>query len=362
MLPRVGVGWKTGFEIELLSPRGRSRRDLAALVAGPGGSVSQFFHPQSEPSQVKGSPTFENLTPGFEAQDAAGRALARFVDDLTLQAGLDRGAPALPGWYRVVTDDARLLRLVMRHCDAGASLDQVLEPLAGLFGTRPEPHPSGMVRVSDERGVSVAIAAPLPGERERTCEIITPPLERDHEAAVEALLAAARALGCTLPLEGATHLHFDAAPLASAPAVARLVALFTAHGEALRRLVGSNPFCLRLGPWPETLLPLVSSPGFGVLDWPAARQALAGVGLTKFCDVNLLNLVQAPPTKHTVEIRTLPATLDAAFVIDAAELFAGLLRHCAAGTARPVSAPGSLADLLRSLPLSPRARRRWLTN
>ena len=359
MLPRLGVGWKTGFEIELLLPRGRTRRDLAALVAGPAGSVGRFFHPQSEPSQVKGSPTFENLTPGFEARDAGGRPLARFVDDLTLQAELDRGAPALPGWYRIVTDDGRLLRLAMRHCDAEAPLAGVLDPLAALFGTRPEPHPSGMLRVSDERGVSVAIAAPLPGERERTCEIVTPPLEEDHEAALDGLLAAARALGCTLPLEGATHLHFDATALASAPAVARLVALFSAQGEALKRLVGSNPFCIRLGPWPDALLPLVSAPGFATLDWPAARQALAGVGLTKYCDVNLVNLVQALPGKHTVEVRTLPATLDAGFVADAAELFAGLLRRCADGPAWPSFTAGDLASLLRSLPLSPRARRRW---
>lgn len=175
MLPGVHVGWKTGFEIELLAPRGRSRRDLALRVAERhGGGVARFFHPQSEPSKVKGSPTFENLTPGFEARDRDGRPLARFVDDVTLQAGLARKAAALDGWYRIVSDDTRLLRLVMRQCDPDAPLDRVLSPIAALFGTQPETHASGMVKVADERGVSVAIAAPLPGERERTCEIVTP--------------------------------------------------------------------------------------------------------------------------------------------------------------------------------------------
>jgi hypothetical protein len=356
----VGVGWKTGFEIELLTPRGRSRLDLALCVArAQGGSVARFFHPQSEPSKAQGKASFENLTPGFEARDAGGRALARFVDDMTLQADLARRAAPLPGWYRIVSDDARLLRLIMRHCDPDAPLDTVLEPFAALFGTHPEAHPSGMVKVSDERGVSVAIAAPLPGERERTCEIVTPALEDGQEEALAQLLAVARAEGCTLPLEGATHIHFDAAPLASASAVSALVRTLSAHGAALKTMVGTNPHCIRLGPWPEALLALVESPGFAGLDWPAARQALCGTGLTKYCDFNLLNLATGDRAKHTVEVRILPATLDAAAIVDAAELFAALLHWCCAPAAAPRAVPAELRALLAELKLSERARGRW---
>ncbi len=356
----VPVTWKTGFEIELLMPRGRSRRDLALRVAQRhDGTIERFFHPQSEPSKVKGRPTFENLTPGFEARDAEARPLARFVDDLTLQAGLERSAPPLPGWYRLVTDDTRLLRLLMRQCDPDAPLERVLQPIAALFGTRGEPHASGMVRVSDERGVSVAIAAPLPGERERTCEIVTPPIERDHARVLDDLLADARAEGCTLPLEGATHIHFDATPLMSAPAIATLVTVLAAHGAALKERVGTIPNCIRLGKWPDALPALVASPGFATLDWPAAQKALSAVKLSKFCDFNLLNIAMANRTKHTFEVRILPAALQAGPILEAAELFAGLLHWCseAPREARPL--PPDLDALLRLLPLSESARHRW---
>ncbi len=356
----MGIDWKTGFEIELLLPRGRTRRDLALRVAERrGGSVRRFFHPQSEPSKAKGTATFENLTAGFEALDGAGRPLARFVDDLTLQADLDRQAAPRPGWYRIVTDDTRLLRLVMQQCDADAPLDQVLLPIAALFGTRLESHPAGMVKVVDDRGVSIAIAAPLPGERERTCEIVTPPLESDQAAILDQLLADARAAGCTLPREGATHIHFDAGALTAAPIIATLVIALSAHGAALKQLVGSNPHCIRLGRWPEALLPLVTTPGFAALDWPAARKALAGVGLSKYCDFNLLNIARENRTKHSFEVRILPAVLAPAPILEAAELFAGLLRWCCAAKGAPRAVPTELVALLRALPLSDQARRRW---
>lgn len=235
------LNWKIGFEIELVAPPGVTRQDLARQVAkARGASVHTFFHPQSELSEVPGKPVFENLTPGFAVVAPDGAPFAAFVDDLTLQADLRHNAPPVAGWYRIVADDPRLLRLVMRHCDPSAQLDYVLEPLASLFGTEQQPHESGMMRVTDDRGVSVAICAPLPGERERTCEIITAPIEEDHGAVLSELLSHARSIGFTVPREGATHLHFDADRLCSAPVIARLVQLFDAHRDALRTLVGVN--------------------------------------------------------------------------------------------------------------------------
>ncbi|MEI9888890.1 MAG: amidoligase family protein [Rhizomicrobium sp.] len=236
------LSWKMGFEIELMAPKGVSRADLAARVAQrQGGTVRRFFHPQSEPALVPGQPVFENLTLGFEALDAGGRRIAAFVDDLTLQGGLDKTARPKAGWYRVVADDARLLRLVMRHCDPGAPLAELLNPLAALFGTVPQVQATGMVRIVDDRGISVAIGAPLPGERERPCEIVTAPLAADHERVLGGLLAEARAAGFGTPLEGATHIHFDATPLLSAPVVANLVEVFSRFGDELKTLVGANP-------------------------------------------------------------------------------------------------------------------------
>ncbi|MCX7362063.1 MAG: amidoligase family protein [Alphaproteobacteria bacterium] len=328
----MGLEWKTGFEIELLAPRGLTRFDLASRVARRrGGSVRRFFHPQQEPGGADGQAIFENLTPGFEALDSEGRPLARFVDDVTLQADFDRKAAALSGWYRILTDDGRLLRLIARTCDPDAPLDRVLAPIAALFGTTAEMHASGMVKVSDERDVSVAIAAPLPGERERACEIVTPPLDRDQEAVLGFLLGEAAAAGFTCPREGATHVHFDATPLLSARTIANLVAVLSRHGDALKRLVGTNPHCIRLGKWPDRLLALAATEGFAALDWPAARKELSTVGLTKHCDFNLLNLVSANKAKHTFEVRILPSSLDPTAIVEAAELFAAIRRTERAG-------------------------------
>ncbi|ADL01663.1 amidoligase family protein [Brevundimonas subvibrioides] len=357
----INLDWKTGFEIELMAPAGASRRDLAERVATRvGGTVRRFFHPQSEPSAVEGRPVFENLTPGFRVEDGQGRWVASFVDDLTLQGDLDRERPPAEGWRRIVADDGRLLRLVERHCDPDAVGDGSLVPLAALFGTEIVRHPSGMVRVADDRGRSVAIDAPLPGERERPCEIVTAPIAVDHAGALAVLLADARALDFFVPVESATHVHFDAGPLCSPAAVAALVAMWTRHGAGLKRLVGSNARCVRLGDWPDDLAVLTRSARFAAMDWPAARRALAEIkGLAKYCDLNLVNLINARVDKHTVEVRVLPGTLEADEIVAAAALFEGLLGWCRdADGGEPV--PGTLVELLIQAPMDQTARTLWL--
>ncbi|CAA6805951.1 MAG: Amidoligase enzyme, partial [uncultured Thiotrichaceae bacterium] len=220
------LDWKMGVEVELLAPKGRSRYDLALAIARScSGTVNSFFHPQSEPSKVPGAPVFENLTLGFEVLDAQGDLLVCCVDDLTLQHDLDRKQAAKDGWYRIVSDDMRFLRLIMQQARANAPLPEVLEPVAKLFGSELARNPDGMVRLSDDRGVSIAIAAPLPGERERPCELVTAPIADKHHQRLHALLSIADALRFYAPVEGATHIHFDAEPLCHAPVLANLVAL-----------------------------------------------------------------------------------------------------------------------------------------
>ena len=341
--------WRIGFEVELLAPRGVSRADLALRVAQRvGGKVRRYFHQQAEPSKAPNVPIFENLTLGFQVSEG-GRHIASFVDDLTLQRDLNRDASPANGWYRIVADDARILRLVCQHCDPAAPLETVLDPLAALFATPPHTH-AGMVRVSDDEGRSVAIAAPSPGERERPCEIVTAPIEREHEKVLEALLADARELGFAAPIEGATHLHFDAAQLQSASTIAALVDVLWRHGDALKALLGANPNCVRLGSWPEALPRLTKSERFRMLAWPEAQAALRRVGLTKFCDYNLLNVALGTSAKHTFEVRVLPTHLRAAPIIEAAALFEALLRACAGPQAPHLAACESLPDLLAALP------------
>jgi hypothetical protein len=324
---RDSLAWRIGVEFEWMAPVGLTRRSLAeALAAQSGGGVCACFHQQSEPSKVVGTPIFDNLTQGFEARDAAGKPIARCVDDLTLQTDFDRNAPPKPGWWRIVSDDARLLRLIARTGRADHTVEAALAPFAALFGstvqTTPEP---GVVRVVDEMRAPLALGAGLPGERERPCEVITPPLWQDQGHALSYLIETARGMGFGIPRESATHLHFDAAPLRAAGVFRRLVRLLREHGGTLKQRVGTNPHCRRLGDWPEALLTCVETADFAQLPWSEASARLQRLGLSKYCDFNLRNVVHDIPGKPTFEVRVLPGLLAAEPVLDAAALFGGLI-------------------------------------
>lgn len=362
-LAEIALRWRMGVEIELIAPRGLSRRTLAEALTPEGGGVRIFWHTQSEPAEVPGTPVFHNLTPGYEVRDAEGRVLARLVDDLTLQDDLERRAAPQPGWYRVVSDDPRLLRLVARQADPALPPEVSLRPLAELFGSALQAGPGGMVKLVDESGASVALAAPLPGERERGCELITPPLSQDHGLALDALLRPARALGFLVPAEAAVHLHFDAAPLCDVGRLRGLIRLWEENAEILRVLVGTNPRCRRLGGWPDSLRETVEDPGWVHLEWSAARERLAALNLTKYCDLNLRNLALGTADKHTVEVRVLPGAREAGPILEAAALFEALLRAASVDTPAGAPRPWSRRDaerLIAALPLAEPLRRTWL--
>ncbi len=336
----MSIGWKVGVELELMAPRGRSRLDLAQELAGRGGRVERFFHPQSEPSMVPNMGVFESLTPGFRAFDASGVQVASVVDDLTLVDGLDSQAASREGWYRVVSDDLRLLHLVRRHAGVEGDLRRVLAPVAALFGTElREAH--GMVKVVDEIGGPVCIGARLPGERDRPAELVTPPISAndDLQGRLETLLSAARRLGFSVPTEAATHLHFDATRLERAGALANLVELLHTWGPALREHVRTNPRCVRLGPMPDALLEVVRATDFRTLSWKAARERLEGTRPSKYVDFNVKNLVHTRDDKHTFEIRILPGSLSAAQVHGWAALFAAVLWRAVAPEVVRAQAP-----------------------
>lgn len=319
------IDWKLGIEVELLAPRGLTRKALADRVASDqAGVVRRFFQPQAEPSLVPGTPVFETLMQGFRVE-RDGEPIASFIDDLTLQDDFDRHAAPEPGWYRIASDDARLLRLIKRHCSADAPLATVLEPVRALFGGTLEAKPGGIWRLADAEGAPLALAAPMPGERGRACEIVTAPMPDRHFERLDALLAPARELGFALPAEGAVHLHFDGTALCDAAVLQRLVRRLNAERDALRALCATNPRCRRLGPYGADLLAVFDAPDFAALGWPEARARLAAANPTKYCDFNLLNLVRAPPDKHTFEIRILGPSMDTATIIGQAERFAAIL-------------------------------------
>ncbi|MCB1173262.1 MAG: amidoligase family protein [Leptospiraceae bacterium] len=350
------INWKIGVEIELTAPPGKSRLDLAAAIAAEhSGTVRRFFHPQVEPSKVTGNPVFHNVTPGFAVLDAEGRLIAQCVDDLTLQADFDKTSPPKKGWYRIVSDDARLVQLIVQQCDAADPLEHVLRPIAVLFGSRLEISPAGMIRVADHSGAPIAIAAPLPGERERPCELILPPIESDHAARIESILRIARELGFGIPREGATHIHFDARPLESAAAIAALSRILWQSSDDLLEFVQTNPHCRRLGNWPLDFYTWLQSVEFSRLEWSAALESCQRFEISKYCNFNLKNMLNQNTDKYTFEVRILPVYLHGQDVALAAAFFAAILRLA---MANPVGsdAPADFNQLLGQLGLPPGSR------
>jgi hypothetical protein len=346
-----GLRSRVGVEIELLTPRGTTRADLACAIAGRvGGRVEPVFHRDSEPSAVPGLSSFRHLTRGFTVLDGAGGELCSIVDDVTIVAGLDVHAVPLPGWHRIVTDDPRLLNLLAEVCDPAADVAEVLEPVARLFGTRIQEAGGAIHKVVDRDGASVAMAAPLPGERHRPAELVTVPLAEDHAAALERLLGPARELGCTVPVEAAVHLHFDAAPFRTPRALANLVELFAGWRPAIWRVLATNPACRRLGPPPPALVEL--GPRLrGLHDWAQVGPLLTGIELTKYSDLNITHLLRAPAVKDTLEVRGLPGADTAQAIMCGARIVEGLLERCRTEPDVPVPSGHLEADAA--------ALRRW---
>lgn len=359
------IPWRLGVEVELIAPPGKSRLDLATSIAEDcGGTVRRFFHVQSEPSKVPGTTLFYNLTQGFKVIGSTGEWVASCVDDLTLQADFRRDAAPKPGWYRILSDDSRLLRLIEQQVDPDQRLEGVLDPICRLFGTQPNPGPGGMVKINDITGASVAIAAPLPGERERPCELVTSPIDTHHRSELERFLKLARCRGFSAPVEGATHLHFDATDLQTAPAIANLIEILSVYGDTLKAMLRTNPNCSRLGAWPSTLLEAVRAPDFRTLRWEEARSRLFALNLSKFCDFNLVNCLHPYSAQNTIEVRVLPTHLSSEPIVRAAALLVAIFARAKdtdlMAPPSPFASPPSPGTLLDWLPLPEEQRAYWL--
>jgi hypothetical protein len=97
------------------------------------------------------------------------------------------------------------------------------------------------------------------------------------------------------------------------------------EAETLKALVGTNPNCSRLGPFPDEVIATLSAPGFAALDWPRAQARLAELDITKYCDFNLLNMVRDIPDKPTFEVRIFPGTMEPEAILRWARLFVAIL-------------------------------------
>jgi len=301
-----------GIEVELLAPQGLTRRDLAQAIAKRiQGSVHCFFHADSEPSKVANKPLFYHLTPAFEVRDAAGKWFVRCVDDITLRDGLNPKIAAKAGWYRIVSDDARLMGLIKQQTRADSSLAESLSAVGRLFDTKPVKNKGNVYRLATLANEPIALAAPMPGERERACEVITAPLPYDNYAKTLALvLQEAKNLGFMLPKEGASHLHFDGEAFASATTLATIMKRLHQQRLPLRQRLNTNLQCTRIGAWSENIMSTINKADFCGLSWQQARQRLASQEVSKYCDFNIRNLVYPHQDKHTFEVRILPSCLD----------------------------------------------------
>lgn len=319
---------KIGVEVELLAPEGSDRKLLAeAIAAEVNGHVRAFFHLDSEPSKVKGKPIFYHLTQAFEVLGENGQAIAHCLDDITIQNSLEKKTKPKSGWYRILSDDVRFLRLTMQHADASDPIEQSLQKLAELFGVEADASESGVYRVADNTGASIALAAPLPGERERPCELVTMPLSIDDTDSLSMLLNCAQKLQFQIPEEGATHLHFDGESFTSVKTFIKTARFLQEYRLVLRRLLGTNLNCRRISDWPKEFSEIIESDALQDLDWQEFRKRLSKTSINKYCDFNLRNLIYDIPNKHTLEIRILPSTLDSDYIYRAVRLFKAIFAY-----------------------------------
>ena len=72
---------------------------------------------------------------------------------------------------------------------------------------------------------------------------------------------------------------------------------------------------------------VVNAEDFSALPWEDARLRLLAQKPSKYCDVNIRNLVNQLPSKHTLEIRNLPATLDSKRIFAALDAFQALFTY-----------------------------------
>ena len=331
---------RIGFEIELIAPKGKSRLDLAdAIRKSYNGTVKRVFHPQAEPIHIPNNPIFESLTLGFEIYSSSNELIARCLDDLTLQTDLDKSEGPKDNWYRIVSDDSRLLQLVACQVDAELPICDVLVKIAELYRTSVQSDHSGMKRVVDLSNQTIAIAAPLPGERERACELVTAPIKNDHQDKLKSLLDISKSLNFAIASEGATHLHFEAFEFHSAHIIRNIVNIFGSYDQLLMALFNTNSKCVRLGKWHQSIFEIVEQPWFLTLSWQQVKDEFKRLPLTKYCNYNLINIIYEIPEKPTFEVRILPPTLNPFEITCAASVVETLLFMACSSTTYSQSTP-----------------------
>lgn len=290
-----------GLELELLTPKGHTRVSFArALARRVKGRVEFGFKYFSEGTLPDGRPLCR-LSLAARVVEPDGRVLVTLVDDNTIRDGL-AAKPA--GRTLHATDDLRLALLAERVCWSDSEHAR-LEQLEALF--------DGFVEdgtLHDAFGNPLVITLNEPRSWHRVCEVVTRPLDgnRERRSVVDAVLATAKALGCTLPSTAALHAHYDAAPWRDVKRLSRLVMEHAAYRDAWWAELTPNPGCLKLAPFPADLVRVAERSGRVGFSTFAAALRLAGA--TKACDLNVLGVIEPHPRQPTLEVRCLPMSLE----------------------------------------------------
>lgn len=293
--------WRVGLELELLAPDGKSRDDLARLLAKKAGGALRFGLKYHGAGTLEDGRPDCHLTPASRV-DVKGKWLASFVDDVTI---LDELKPGAEHRRIARTDDVRLAAWMERHCWSPKS-EHRFHALTKSFDTREEG--DGLV---DPWGHPLVRWHHESTQRARVCEVVLRPLEpKERKPVLKQVMKLATSLGFTVPREGAVHAHFDAAPFRSTRALRELVLTWARERSLWLERFQPNPNCRKLGPFPDDVV-RVAAVTDDDLPFETLAAGLLLAGLHRAVDVNLLGLVERYPKQPTIELRCLPGSLDA---------------------------------------------------
>ena len=317
---------KVGYELELLAPFGKNRRDLADhLVGSLGDSIQPIFHRESEywPGANDSKPYF-CLTKGFEIL-RAGQPTLKVINDMTIELGLDPNVPQQGDWYHILADDIRLIELIKKQCDPAQPTDKILEPIASLFGLEVQ-HSQKVWAVIKPGMAPICGTHSYMTDRHRICEVVTSPIETNHHQALTTLLDSCKEFGCTLPVEAAFHMHFDGEAFSNSSSLLRFIRYCHVWGDVLKAIIPPNPNCKRLGGYSNSVIDYAFDLQNEQKTFDQVKMELKELKPVKYCDFNFNNILIGDPQKLTVEVRVIPMIMDSAALCAANDLYQGFIR------------------------------------
>lgn len=316
------MSWRVGLELELLAPAGQTRDHLAAALAQRAGGRVLFGLKHTVDGELSPGVPRCRLSLACRVLDARSRWLCDVVGDTTIFDELPDDGHTQP---LVFADDTRLSKwLEQRSFQEDPALQARLSPLLATFDATIEEQPA---RVTDPWGQTLVVLGREPASFGRACEVVTRPLEGDREDVLELVLDAAR--DHDIPIAGALHAHFDAAPWRNTRALAALLVRFAEDRDAIHARLGPNPRCKKLGPPPQDVVRVAREARADTPFHTFAAALMLG-GAHKALDLNILGVIDPLPVQPTLEVRCLPMSKDASAIacsLAAAEaLLAEILR------------------------------------